>query len=122
MLTFFLIICRNENYLKYTERLYDRRECWALSYRGSLLTRGNNTNNFAEAAMRVLKDRILQRTKAFNPPQLFDLLTLRLEVYYETRIIDVALGHWTSSQRSRFLPVDGNIPASEIQQVIDHTM
>ncbi|KAF3836232.1 hypothetical protein F7725_028790 [Dissostichus mawsoni] len=66
-----------EKFLRYLDRLYARRECWALSYRGSFLTRGNNTNNFAEAAMRVLKDKILQRTKAFNLPQLFDLLTSR---------------------------------------------
>ncbi|KAJ8273945.1 hypothetical protein GJAV_G00107270 [Gymnothorax javanicus] len=108
---------RFEKYLKYTEKLFNRRECWALSYRGSLLTRGNNTNNLTEAAMRVLKDRILQRTKAFNPPQLLDLLTSRLEVYYETRIVDIALGRWTSCQRSRFLPIDTNIPASQIQQL-----
>ena len=114
-----LINCRYEKYLKYIERLYNRRECWALSYRGSLLTRGNNTNNFAEAAMRVLEDKILQRTKAFNPPQLFDILTSRLESYYETRIVGVALGRWESFQRSRFLPQDGNIAASQIQQVMD---
>ncbi|KAK1876115.1 1-phosphatidylinositol 45-bisphosphate phosphodiesterase gamma plc-3, partial [Dissostichus eleginoides] len=78
-----------EKFLRYLDRLYARRECWALSYRGSFLTRGNHTNNFAEAAMRVLKDKILQRTKAFNLPQLFDLLTSRLETYYEARIVDV---------------------------------
>ncbi|KAK1894769.1 Transposase [Dissostichus eleginoides] len=93
-----------EKFLRYLDRLYARRECWALSYRGSFLTRGNNTNNFAEAAMRVLKDKILQRTKAFNLPQLFDLLTSRLETYYEARIVDVALGRWESFQRAKFLP------------------
>ncbi|KAJ4931751.1 hypothetical protein JOQ06_010191 [Pogonophryne albipinna] len=100
------VAARYEKFLRYLDRLYARRECWALSYRGSFLTRGNNTNNFAEAAMRVLKDKILQRTKAFNLPQLFDLLTSRLETYYETRIVDVALGH-------------GNIAASHIQQIED---
>jgi hypothetical protein len=30
------------------------------------LTRDNNTNNFSEASIRVLKDIILNRTKAFN--------------------------------------------------------
>ncbi|KAM4585316.1 uncharacterized protein PAE49_004598 isoform 3-T4 [Odontesthes bonariensis] len=65
----------------------------------------------------LLKDKILQRTKAFNPPQLFDLLTSRLETYYETRIVDVALGRWESFQRSKFLPQDGNIAASQIQQI-----
>ncbi|KAF3851917.1 hypothetical protein F7725_005272, partial [Dissostichus mawsoni] len=108
-----------EKFLRYLDRLYARRECWALSYRGSFLTRGNNTNNFAEAAMRVLKDKILQRTKAFNLPQLFDLLTSRLETYYEARIVDVALGRWESFQRAKFLPQDGNIAALHIQQIED---
>ncbi|KAI4830303.1 hypothetical protein KUCAC02_001943, partial [Chaenocephalus aceratus] len=71
----------------------------------------------SEAAMRVLKDNILQRTKAFNLPQLFDLLTSRLETYYEARIVDVALGRWESFQRAQFLPQDGNIAASRIQQI-----
>ncbi|XP_034057783.1 uncharacterized protein LOC117536831 [Gymnodraco acuticeps] len=110
---------RYEKFLRYLDQLYARRECWALSYRGSFLTRGNNTNNFAEVAMRVLKDKILQRTKAFNLPQLFDLLTSRLETYYEARIVDVALGRWESFQRAKFLPQDGNIAASHIQQIED---
>ncbi|XP_033986970.1 uncharacterized protein LOC117482854 [Trematomus bernacchii] len=115
------VVARYEKFLRYLDRLYARRECWALSYRGSFLTRGNNTNNFAEAAMRVLKDKILQRTKAFNLPQLFDLLTSRLETYYEARIVDVALGRWESFQRAKFLPQDGNIAALHIQQVMDIT-
>lgn len=32
-------------------RSYSRNECWAISYRGNLLTRGYNTNNSAEAAL-----------------------------------------------------------------------
>ncbi|KAI4810224.1 hypothetical protein KUCAC02_019065 [Chaenocephalus aceratus] len=63
------------------------------------------------------QDKILQRTKAFNLPQLFDLLTSRLETYYEARIVDVALGRWESFQRAKFLPQDGNIAASRIQQI-----
>ncbi|KAJ8381266.1 hypothetical protein SKAU_G00020440 [Synaphobranchus kaupii] len=65
---------------------YSRREFWALSYREDLPTRGNQTNNYVEAAMRVLKDKILQRTKAFNLPQLFHLFTSRLESYYEAQV------------------------------------
>lgn len=81
-------------------------------------TRGNNTNNYAEAAMRVLKDKILQRTKAFNLPQLFDLLTSRLEAYYDARLTDVALGR--SEVFRRFLPQESNIEPSDIRQVNNH--
>lgn len=70
-----------------------------------------------EAAMRVLKDEILQRTKAFNLPQLFNLFITRLEMYYEARVTDVALGHWETFHRSRFLATESNIKASDISQV-----
>ena len=108
---------RYKNYMLYLERLYSRRECWALSFREQLLTRSNNTNNYAEAAMRVLKDKILQRTKAFNPSQLFDLLTERLDTYYEARITDVVFGRW-GAQRTRFLALETKIQARNIKQVI----
>lgn len=97
---------RYRKFLTYLQGLYSRPESWALSYRRVLPTRGNQTNNYVEAAMRVLKDKILQRTKVFNLPQLFNLFITRLEMYYEARVTDVALGHWEAFQRSRFLTTE----------------
>ncbi|XP_026054784.1 uncharacterized protein LOC113040739 [Carassius auratus] len=108
---------RYRKFLTYLQNLYSRRESWALSYRRDLPTRGNQTNNYVEAAMRVLKDKILHRTKAFNLPQLFNLFITRLEMYYEARVTDVALGHWEAFHRSRFLATQSNIKASDISQV-----
>ncbi|XP_050960534.1 uncharacterized protein LOC127161828 [Labeo rohita] len=108
---------RYRKFLTYLQNLYSRRESWALSYRRDLPTRGNQTNNYVEAAMRVLKDKILQRTKAFNLPQLFNLFITRLEMYYEARVTDIALGHWEAFHRSRFLATESNIKASDISQV-----
>ena len=42
------------------------------------LTRSNNTYNFCEAAMQILKDRILCRLKAFNLNQLVDFILSHL--------------------------------------------
>ncbi|XP_073727890.1 uncharacterized protein [Misgurnus anguillicaudatus] len=109
---------RNKKFLTYLQSLYSRRESWALSYRRDLPTRGNQTNNYVEAAMRVLKDKILQRTKAFNLPQLFNLFTTRLEMYYEARVTDIALGHWEAFHRSRFLATESNIKPSDISQMM----
>ncbi|KAL1246499.1 hypothetical protein QQF64_034633 [Cirrhinus molitorella] len=50
---------RNRKFQTYLQTLYSRRESWALSYRGDLPTCGNQTNNYVEVAMRVLKDKIL---------------------------------------------------------------
>ncbi|XP_076155836.1 uncharacterized protein LOC143139123 isoform X2 [Alosa pseudoharengus] len=80
-------------YSKYTNHLaavFKRRELWALCLRSHLPTRGNNTNNFVESAMRVLKDQIFYRLKAYNITQLVDFITCRLEAYYNRRLVDMA--------------------------------
>ena len=48
------------------------------------------TNNFCEAAMRVLKDQLLHRTKKFNVQQLLDFILSRMEAYYQRRCLYVA--------------------------------
>jgi uncharacterized protein (DUF2164 family) len=55
-----------------------------------MLTRGANTNNFAEAAVRVLKDKVFERVKAFNLMQMVDFILTRLEGYYERKLLDAA--------------------------------
>lgn len=71
-------------------RYWERQEEWALYHRTGTLTRGNNTNNFAEAAMRVLKDKVFERVKAFNLVQMTDFVVTRLEGYYERKLLDAA--------------------------------
>ncbi|XP_033119759.1 uncharacterized protein LOC117119058 [Anneissia japonica] len=70
-------------FVDHINKLYERRDKWALCYRSNLPMRSNNTNNYCEAAMRILKDHVFQRTKAFNMVQLFDFLLTRVEVHYE---------------------------------------
>lgn len=47
-------------------KFYERKSEWVLLFRQHLITRGNNTNNYAEASIRILKDVVLNRTKAYN--------------------------------------------------------
>ena len=68
------------------------------------LATGNNTNNFCEAAMSILKDKILCRLKAFNSNQLVDFILTRLEHYYERRLIDVANNSGRAALQARFYP------------------
>ena len=56
------------------------------------LATGNNTNNFYEAAMSILKDRIPCCLKAFNLNQLVDFILTRLEHYYERRLMLPSFG------------------------------
>ncbi|KAL3176460.1 hypothetical protein MRX96_010256 [Rhipicephalus microplus] len=64
-----------------------RQEEWVQLYRLDVLTRGHNTNNIAEATIRVLKDIILNRVKAFNAVALVDLVALVWEKYFEGYIL-----------------------------------
>ena len=112
-------LCRKyPQFLLYLTNLYDRREVWALAYRSNLAVRNNHTNNYAEAAMRVLKDKILYRRKAFNVCQLVDFLITRLSLYFERKLIDASNnrldGHALSS---RFYPKDGKILPESVRQV-----
>ena len=81
---------RYPQFAAYLVLQYARKDSWALCYRSGLLVRGNCTNNVCEAAMRVLKDNILARTKAFNLVQLLDFVVCRMDLYYQRRILDAA--------------------------------
>ena len=52
--------------------------------------RGINTNNYAESGIRILKDIVFRRVKAYNLIQLFEFLTVTFELYYERRLLAVA--------------------------------
>ena len=81
---------RYPQFTAYLVLQYARKDSWALCYRSGLLVRGNCTNNVCEAAMRILKDNILARTKAFNLVQLLDFVVCRMDLYYQRRILDAA--------------------------------
>ncbi|KAL3216470.1 hypothetical protein MRX96_033051 [Rhipicephalus microplus] len=78
--------------------LYAAQEEWVQLYRLDVLTRGHNTNNFAEATIRVLKDIILNRVEAFNAVALVDSVALVWEKYFESRILRHAYSHVAAHQ------------------------
>lgn len=63
---------------------------WAHAFRQNLPYRGSNTTNFVEVVMRIIKDLVLYRTKAFNQLQLLVFLTGKLDDYYSDRCLDAA--------------------------------
>ena len=54
------------------------------------MTRGNNTNNYAEASIHVLKEIVCGRVKAYNLIQMFDFVATTMEMYYSNRLLDIA--------------------------------
>lgn len=55
----------------YVEGLFQRRQEWAICLRNKMVTRGQNTNNISEAGVKIMKDVVLERTKAYSPVQFF---------------------------------------------------
>ena len=45
---------------------------------------------YAESGIRILKDIVFRRVKAYNLVQLFEFLTVTFELYYECRLLAVA--------------------------------
>ena len=111
------VVQRHVAFQAYVTALYDRKQEWALCFRDALLVRGNSTNNYCEVAMRVLKDKVLARTKAFNVPQLFDFIVSRMETYYQRRILDVSNNRMGCNPRSRYTAEPAAVQAQDVHKV-----
>ncbi|XP_075535115.1 uncharacterized protein LOC142570640 [Dermacentor variabilis] len=75
------------SYFSRVEAFVNRKEEWVLIFRTKVITRGHNTNNFAEESIRILKDIVLSRTKAFNAVALVESIAEVWELYFKSRIL-----------------------------------
>lgn len=68
-----------------------RKEKWAMYVRNimKLSTHSFNTSNFVESSFRVLKYLVLSRTKAYNLPELLDILFVDNNEHFEKKLIDI---------------------------------
>ena len=80
----------NEIMINYFSKLWSRKVEWCLCYRNDLLTRGNNTNNYVEASIRIFKDVVLQRSKVFNSCALVKFIVDNFENYHKLRLLEFA--------------------------------
>ena len=69
------VVNRYPRYLSYIQSQWSRRLEWAVCYRKHLLVRGNQTNNYAEAGIQILKELVFNRVKAYNVVQMFSFVT-----------------------------------------------
>lgn len=86
-----------ENYKKRFSSFLDIKHEWGICFRQNIMTRGHNTNNYSEATMRIMKDIILQRTKAFNAVALVDYCSTVWEQYSKNRLLNFANGRKDNS-------------------------
>ncbi|XP_063965028.1 uncharacterized protein LOC135156449 [Lytechinus pictus] len=98
------VVARYQQFKEHLAEIFARRNAWALCLHQSanLPLRGNVTNNFVEDAMRVIKEKMFNRPKAFNVTQLFHFLVTRLTSYYEHRLIDVSNNQMTNPAQSKY--------------------
>ena len=52
--------------------------------------RGNHTNNYAEAGIKILKELVFSRVKAYNLVQMFSFVTGVMDIYYNKKILSLA--------------------------------
>jgi hypothetical protein len=84
------IATKYNNFLVHMDIYWNRREEWAVCFRNRTCMRGIHTNNYAESGIRILKDIVFKRVKAYNLVQLFEFLTVTFELYYERRLLAIA--------------------------------
>ena len=84
------LVCHYPKFKTYIDRWWHKRLEWALCYRKSLLVRGNHINNVAEAGIRIVKELVFGRIKAYNMVQMFQFVTDAMELYYKRRLLSIA--------------------------------
>jgi len=62
---------------------------WSMAWRDHT-QRGHHTNNFCEVNVRLYKDLVLSRCKAYNITTLVDFTVTKLESYYNNRLLKFA--------------------------------
>ena len=84
-----------ENFQQHIEALWERREEWCLAWRNVPQRRGHHTNNYSEVTVRLFKDNILTRCKAYNAVALVDFIVAVMEPFYRNRLERFANGRVT---------------------------
>jgi len=90
------------SFIKHMENLWKKRKLWAHCFRKTLLIRGNHTNNYAEAGIKILKDIIFGRVKAYNLVQMFYFVVETMELYYKRKLVNIAHNRLESHIALRF--------------------
>jgi len=75
-----------DNCCAYFQSWWDRREAWCMAWRNIASLRGHNTNNYAEVTIRLFKDNVLSRCKAYNAVAIVDFIMSTMEKFYSNRL------------------------------------
>jgi len=111
------------SYSERVSRLLERQQEWVLLHRLDVVNRSHNTNNLAEASIRILKDIVLGRQAAYNSVAFVEFCVSVFEPYMTKRLLNAAHGR---SAKGRLLYLglvqhSQNINASQITRVDNDT-
>lgn len=101
------------NLTAYITKLYSRANEWVPACIMEYLTRGHFTNNLSESNFRTIKDKIMERIKAYSVVQLFDFMTTRYECFFERKIADFLSNKTVNYSKSRY-----NIPVTKTKDLL----
>lgn len=106
-------------FIKRFQRNYDRKEQWVKLYRLNILYRNHETNNYAEASIRIIKDILLSRTKAYNTVALVDFIVNVGEEYFTLRLLNHAHDRHSATHRlySKLCSKMKNTTISEVNKI-----
>ena len=114
------MVCCYPKFRSYIEKWWQKRMEWALCYRKSLLVRGNHTNNVAEAGIRILKEIVFGRIKAYNLIQMFQFVTDAMELYYKKHLLSIAHNRFDHYIAVKYKGLNAAInPANKISKQSD---
>ena len=103
-----------------TNSVLPRKDEWSLAYRyeNQLTTHNVNTTNYAEVSFRLTKEGQFNRIKAYNFPDLLDIV-LDDSIYYVNRCIDVGNNRTSQFQyqKSRYFGKRTNIDTEKILEI-----
>ena len=77
-------------FIRHVNSYWPRRHKWAICFRQHLLIRGNQTNNYVEAGIKILKEIIFSHVKAYNVIEMVSFVTDTMELYYQRRLLHLA--------------------------------
>jgi len=80
------------NFEQHLQALWERRAEWCLAWRNVPQLRGHHTNNYAEITVRLFKDNVLTRCKAYNAVAIVDFIVTVMERFYRNRLERFANG------------------------------
>ena len=102
-------------FLAHIQKMYlGRAEKWARYKRAHLPTHGNDTTNYIECSFRILKDKVFNRTKAYNLPDLLLVFIKEDSKYFRDKCIDLGNSRVNQEASSKYKIKESNISAEHI--------